>query len=632
MSHAELAQANTQNSSFLPEARLENFDAVEANSADSPAVLALANSENIQTRVLEQEFPEASENLETLGNSFTGDVIAQASPALPNSNAAPMGQPVPWAASQLPGAPPQAIAAPPGAGNWVMVWVPYGTPAAGPTAMPPQAYYPAWMPATMPNQPVGVPTFNTGAYGSVNPALAVPPAGGSPWSPAALPNGYGYPYGSPSPTGAFPPAPGLPQPYAVQPQPYAVQPQPYAAQPQPYSTPYYPVQGYPNYAVPAAPFEQPLAVPIAPSGSGDLPLLPSPPPVELPTYPANFYPGTSTVPSTLPPAISTPTPLTQVPSGLPTPALERVSEPITEPNLDAQGLYVLQGEESSARARLSGSTFLTPSVLVGGVLDVVTGSDLTDDDGVQLTELYVAAALPQVPSLRLRFGQLDLTSYFDRNSFAKDISRDFFNPTFQTNPALFAGANVTASRPGGLVQWAVTDDIALSAAVFSSNSDITDFALDGFAGEVSFRTGDLIMRGTFISSRDTQFQNTGDRLEAYGVNAEWFIPYLNLGLFGRYGRIDNASANFDADTYSVGFNLLDVFMQDDRLGVGYGRNLDLNGDDGETPDVLEVFYDFELIPDIRLGFTFQQRDALSESFAGFRIKGDLDLTPSLSLD
>lgn len=194
---------------------------------------------------------------------------------------------------------------------------------------------------------------------------------------------------------------------------------------------------------------------------------------------------------------------------------------------------------------------------------------------------------------------------------------------------MIAGANSTSSRPGGLVQWAITDDLNLSAAVFSSASNITDFALDGFAGEVGFRTGDLILRGTFLTGRDTQFQGTGDRLDAYGLNAEWFIPQANLGLFGRYGRL-NSSGGFSGDTYSFGINTLDVFMDNDRLGLGYGRNLP-NAVTTGSPDVLELFYDFEALPNIRMGFTFQQRNQLRESFAGFRIRSDLNLLPPRSL-
>lgn len=309
-----------------------------------------------------------------------------------------------------------------------------------------------------------------------------------------------------------------------------------------------------------------------------------------------------------------------------------IAPPLPEPNLDIQGLYVLQGDNSSARARISGDAFLTPNLLVGGALDLVTGPDLTNRDGVQLTELYLATSVPGAPGLRFRLGQLDLTSYFDRNSFSKDISRDFFNAVFQTNPALIAGANATASRPGGLVQWAVTDDITLNAAVFSSAANITDFALDGFAGEVAFRTGDVILRGTFLTSRDTEFQNTGGRLDAYGVNAEWFIPQANLGLFGRYGQLNNSGSGFSGDSYSFGFNLFDIFMEDDRLGLGYGRNLSTAAVNGRTPDALELFYDFELMPNLRLGFTFQQRDQFQESFAGFRIRSDFNLLPGRSLE
>jgi hypothetical protein len=312
-------------------------------------------------------------------------------------------------------------------------------------------------------------------------------------------------------------------------------------------------------------------------------------------------------------------------------ALEGVP-PLPDPTLNLQGLYVLQGDRSSARARLSGDAFLTPNLVVGGALDLATGPDLTARDGVQLTELYLATAVPGAPGLRFRLGQLDLTSYFDRNSFAKDIARDFFNAALQTNPAVIGGANATASHPGGLVQWAITDDIALNAAVFSSAADITDFALDGFAGEVSFRTGDLILRGTLATSRDTAFQGTGGRLDGYGLNAEWFIPQANLGLFGRYGYLNNRGSGLSEDTFSLGVNLLDVFMADDRLGLGYGRSLSTAVVDGRSSDVLELFYDFELMSNLRIGFTIQQRDQFRESYAGFRLRSDWNLLPGRVLE
>lgn len=314
------------------------------------------------------------------------------------------------------------------------------------------------------------------------------------------------------------------------------------------------------------------------------------------------------------------------------PLVQDPAAPLSDPTFNVQGLYVLQGDRSSARARLNGSAFLTPNILVGGTLDVVTGEDLTSNDGIQVTELYLATALPNAPGLRFRLGQLDLTSYFDRNSFAKDIARDFFNPIFNTNPALLAGANVTASRPAGLVQWSVNDDITLSASAFSSSPNLSDFALDGFAGELSFRTGNLILRGTYLTARDTEFQGTQDRLSAYGLNAELFIPEANLGLFGRYGSLNNTNTGLAADTFSFGLNAFDLFMENDRLGLAYGRNLNTVSVQGRTPDAVEVFYDFEVLPNIRMGFTFQQLNQFTESVAGFRIRSDFDLSPRPSLD
>lgn len=409
------------------------------------------------------------------------------------------------------------------------------------------------------------------------------------------------------------------------------------------------------------PTTSPLAVPALPrlpsAGGAPLPLPPNSsatggglamgnaaPTSGFNTVPPTALPPTAVPPFSVPPSAPFPTvtspPSTPLPNAAlppsPTgttaiaPPLESLNQPVTEPSLDLQGLYVLQGDQSSARVRLSGDAFLTPNLLVGGALDLATGPDLTNSDGLQLTELYLAAAVPGVPGLRFRLGQLDITSYFDRNSFAKDVGRDFFNSTFHTNPALISAANATASSVGGVVQWSLNDNLTLSAAAFSSAANITNFALDGFAGEVGLRTGDLILRGTFLTGRDTDFQGTGDRLDAYGVNAEWFWPQVNVGVFGRYGQL-NSSGGLSGSTFSLGANAFDVFMDEDRLGVAYGRNLPSASVNGLTPDVLELFYDFEALPNVRMGFTFQQRNQLRESFAGFRIRSGLELLPNPSL-
>ncbi|WOD38619.1 carbohydrate porin [Nodosilinea sp. E11] len=543
--------------------------------------------------------------------TYAPEVANPAIPAItsfsPAATTAAPGAQVPWPLAQ--GLPmPEPVVAPaigspgPGAyypaavpypgGMWVMVWMPYGMPVAAPGTSPlPPGAVPTW------------PQPAPGMYG-VMPALSSPGmapqgypiAGGAvPWGTASVPYGYAPPgYGAAQAFPALPAYQGVAQPFPTALPPYA--------------------QGNPAMTAPLA------AVPPLQSAAPTAQW-----PAPLPAGPV----GTYLPPET--PSLGALVGQNSAVEGLP-PAPAIAGQSVPEPNLNVQGLYVLQGDRSSARARLSGDMFLTPNLLVGGALDLTTGPDLTSRDGVQLTELYLTTALAGAPGLRFRLGQLDLTSYFDRNSFAKDISRDFFNPVFQTNPALIGGVNNTASHPGGLVQWAVTDDITLNAAVFSSAGDITDFALDGFAGEVGFRTGDLIVRGTFATTRDTAFQGTGGRLDAYGVNAEWFIPQANLGFFGRYGRLNNSGSGFSGDTYSLGLNVVDVFMDNDRLGLGYGRNLATAVAPGQSPDALELFYDFELMPNLRLGFTFQQRDQFRESYAGFRIRSDWNLLPGRSLE
>ncbi|XGV99185.1 MAG: carbohydrate porin [Leptolyngbya sp. BL-A-14] len=409
---------------------------------------------------------------------------------------------------------------------------------------------------------------------------------------------------------------------------------------------------------------------------------PPPPYAPLPTptlLNGSMPPGlnpTGTMPSGLMPAGSTPglqptgsitsepllLPTTSSPASIQPPAFRTQAETaptprktllrttaLSDPSIKLQGVYLYQGDESSARARLSISYPLTPHLLFGATFDLTDGNAFSDSQtqGFSVNELYFAASLPELPNLRLVVGQLDLTSYFDRNSFAKDGATHFFNTVFQTNPAL--SATGIASRPAALINWTLTDNIEAKAAVFSSSRNLGDFSLDGFAGEVGIRYGNAVIRGTYATDRDAGARDgfreifqvargggvtgllKGDREEAYGLNGELFIPNLKLGLFARYGRYNNDAINRSAETYSLGFNFLDVFAPDDRLGLAYGRGLSnesLRRQVGDrNPDVLELFYDFRFLPNLRLGFSIQERNEFSEIIAGVRVKTEFDVTP-----
>ncbi|MCP2729083.1 hypothetical protein [Limnofasciculus baicalensis] len=322
------------------------------------------------------------------------------------------------------------------------------------------------------------------------------------------------------------------------------------------------------------------------------------------------------------------------------------STSLRQPSLTAQGSFITQGGSSVGRARLSGKYPLSPQAIFGATLDVTSeASGLSDSpgDGININELYFATApFADIPNLRFVLGQLDLTSYFDRNSFAKDGVTHFFNSAFQTNPALNAAG--IASHPGVLVNWTLNDNIEAKAAAFSSSNALSDFSLDGFAGEIGVRQGNAIVRATYSTGRDgsakTSFQEAfsidrgdgtfgldgKDREESYGINGEVFIPEWNMGVFGRYGKYINRELDESALTYNIGVSFVDVFTKDDRLGLAYGQQLS-NNQGQEKPDVLELFYDFRLLPNMRIGFTLQQHNGLSETDVGVRVKTDFDVIP-----
>lgn len=322
-------------------------------------------------------------------------------------------------------------------------------------------------------------------------------------------------------------------------------------------------------------------------------------------------------------------------------------KPIKEPSVTVQGVYVTQGEDSSSRARVSGVYPLSPQAVFGATLDLTSEENTFDNsrgEGLNINELYFASSLGGVPNLRFVVGQMDLTSYFDRNSFAKDGASHFFNPVFQTNPAL--SSTGISSRPGLLLNWSVTDNLAAKAAMFSSANALSDFTLDGFAGEIGLRYGNAILRGTYSTARDAGSRDSflesfgferengefgpieDDREEAYGLNAEVFIPNMKLGLFARYGRYENRDLDEGGYTYSLGLSFLDLFTPDDRLGLAYGRALSNDAlRDGEQPDVVELFYDFKFLPNLRFGLSFQGRESFEESVLGVRVKSEFDIIP-----
>ena len=319
---------------------------------------------------------------------------------------------------------------------------------------------------------------------------------------------------------------------------------------------------------------------------------------------------------------------------------------IGSPILQLQGASVFDSDDTSARGRVTAAYPVSSNVFIGGSLDLTEGNAFADSraEGLQLNEMYLAASLESLPNLRFSVGQLDLTSYFDRNSFAKDGATHFFNPTFQSNPALSVSG--LGSRLGALVNWSVTDNLEAKAATFSSARGLSDFQLDAFAGEVGLRYGNAIIRGTYatgtdagsgdgfeevflIGRDDNSFGvDSSDQEESYGINAEVFIPNLQLGLFGRYGWYNNLDLNEEAETYSFGFNFLDLITPADRLGVAYGRRLSndrLRSEaDNDSPDVLEAFYDFRFLPQLRLGLSIQAVDGFSDALLGVRVKTEFD--------
>ena len=335
--------------------------------------------------------------------------------------------------------------------------------------------------------------------------------------------------------------------------------------------------------------------------------------------------------------------LSQAPTAVPEPT---GTDNSLRPNFSLRGVSIGGSDELSGRARLTTHYPINQNLLLGASIETVTGSAFTDSQqaGFRLNELYLAASLPSTPNLRLVAGQVDLTSYFDRNSFSKDGATQFFNSAFQTSPAIIS--TLGSSNPGALINWSVSNNLELRAAVFSSDRDISDFSLDSYAGEIAYRSGNAIIRGTYAAGRDggagTGFQNSflidrgngqrgilpDDQEVSYGINGEIFFPEANLGLFARYGYYENQTLNLNGTSFSVGLTAFDLLSNNDRLGVAYGQtvsNETLSQQPGATsPDVVELFYDFEPLENLRLGASIQQVNGFSDTIFQFRLGYETD--------
>lgn len=381
-----------------------------------------------------------------------------------------------------------------------------------------------------------------------------------------------------------------------------------------------------------------VSVETAQSGGTSAPPTPPPPPM-TPTM----------EPLPMPPVVApTPAPIAAAPPVPADPVVAQEPAPFDgQPQLRVDGIYLQEGDEGSPRVRVSGVYPINRQALIGGAVDFATGDIFQTD----INELYLAIApLADQPNLRFIIGQNDVTSYFDRNSFAKDNGTHFFSPVFQTNPAL-AAAGIGGSRQSAIMNWTIADNLDMRVMVFSSAPYIGDFELNGTAAEVAYRTGNAIVRGTYVASIDAGTQTTfpeafslirsdgengvayNDREEAYGINAEWFFPDYNIGLFGRYGFYRNRTLDLGASNWAIGLNIFDLLMEDSRFGLAYGYGLS-NQQAREAlglprPDVLETFYDFRALGNLRIGLSLQSRNEFSETEFGFRVKTGFDLTNML---
>ena len=103
-----------------------------------------------------------------------------------------------------------------------------------------------------------------------------------------------------------------------------------------------------------------------------------------------------------------------------------------------QGVVLQEGEDTSARLRATLLYPLSDQWLTGAEVDLAGGEAFGQADrlSLQVNELYAAFAPASIPELRIVVGLIDLTSYFNRNSFVKIEPATFLMRFFRPIPSL----------------------------------------------------------------------------------------------------------------------------------------------------------------------------------------------------
>jgi len=186
-------------------------------------------------------------------------------------------------------------------------------------------------------------------------------------------------------------------------------------------------------------------------------------------------------------------------------------------------------------------------------------------------------------------GQLDLTNYFDRNTFANDETTQFLNGALVNNPMLKQPVN----GAGAVVRWDAGRDLGFSLGGQTTHALGKDLLSEPFMiAEIDYHTTRLI-EGNYrlwvrVSSLSTDHER---KMYGGGVSVDQLLtPQIGLFVRGGVNQIEGMSRTFYAASAGLRWTGPLWNRPRDRVGVGYSFQRDVPGDE----QVAEVYYNLFL--------------------------------------
>ncbi len=197
--------------------------------------------------------------------------------------------------------------------------------------------------------------------------------------------------------------------------------------------------------------------------------------------------------------------------------------------------------------------------------------------------------------LKITFGHIDLTSYFDENNYANKETFQYIAQHFNNNIAIDWGGSVNFFGPGFILNAYPTEALAVTLGWFEGDGNYEKFFDDPFlAGELTFKAHWGGREGNYrlyawerqtphcrSSSTPEAFLNCdlidpADQVRLKGRNAGFGLSLdqqisQTVGIWARLGYQDPDVAQFDK-TFSAGAvtSASAIGRADDVLGVAYG--------------------------------------------------------------